>query len=382
MEAATVVTVESHKSKRDCYALKLSCLIPTLTNQTKDVKGAFKRKSIFVKIMSVKAIIVNSILAISAWVFWCNGEKAISVFLSSLLLVFFIFWILVRVVFKVKYTYGVSDIFIGDEGGFSLSRVQAVVWAFIIIAYQLSVAIALGVNQMPKAIYYYELTFSEETLFLLGLSLGSYISVKGITVDKINKHPELIKSRRPKFSDIIVGDNGLDFSRIQMLIWTIIALFVFVTKVILFLESIIKAPNVQFLTGLFNNHIDQLQFNVDVKKEIANTQDNIKNYLPYLPWSFLVLMGLSQGAYIGKKLIPTFKLDDLKSNKEEELRITVRSLNTKKALLSNILTKTAANNISEIDRKNILNLENEIAAAEKKVEELNKEILLIQEYKK
>ncbi|RXK62388.1 hypothetical protein ESA94_05100 [Lacibacter luteus] len=321
-------------------------------------------------------IITNAVLAISALILWLKDEKAVSVFLISILLLFFIFWILVRVVFRVKYTYGISDIFIGDEGGFSLSRLQAVVWAFIIIAYQLSVAIALGVNQMPNAMYYYELTFSEETLFLLGLSLGSYISVKGITVDKINKHPELIKHRKPKFSDIIIGDNGIDFSRVQMLIWTVIALFVFSTKVVYFINEIIGVTDPSQFKVLFNSNVDQF---LEFKKDGNETT---KGHLPYLPWSFLVLMGLSQGAYIGKKLIPTFKLDDLKLNKEEELRITISSLNTKKALLSNILTKTAANNISEIDRKNIANLENEIAAAQKKVEELNKEMQLIQEYKK
>jgi hypothetical protein len=333
--------------------------------------------------MDKKSVIsINTLLAISILILWYKDQKAISIFLCSLLLLFFIFWILIRVVFKVKYTHGVSDIFIGDEGGFSLSRLQAVVWAFIIISYQLSVAMALGLNQMPNTIYYYELTFSEETLFLLGLSLGSYISVKGITIDKINKHPELIKYRKPKFSDIIIGDNGIDFSRVQMLIWTIVAVFVFSTKVIFFLDKIINAADVKILTELFNNHIDQLQSNGDTKKTIDTTQNLVKDYLPYLPWSFLVLMGLSQGAYIGKKIIPTFKLDDLKLQKEEEMRIAVNNLNTKKVLLTNILAKSKPNNLTAIDNNNIVNLKIEIVATQKKVDDLNEDIEMIKEYKK
>lgn len=301
--------------------------------------------------------------------------KAVFLFFSALFFLFFLF-ALIRLVFKVKHTHGFSDVFIGDEGGFSLSRLQAVLWAFVIVAYQLAVVFALMVNtKVPFALQYYELTFSEETLFLLGLSLGSYISVKGITVDKISKHPEMIKSRSPKISDIVVGDNGLDFSRIQMLIWTIIALFVFCTKVIFFLNSLLSVEAQNEFTALFSNSVDQFLESSEFEKSAG------KGFLPYLPWSFLVLMGLSQGASVGKKMIPTFKMTDLRKNKEDELEVAVKNLNIKKGLLSNILAKSVVSNPTVTDLKSIENLKIEIAETQKKVDNLNKEIQLIAEYK-
>lgn len=77
-------------------------------------------------------------------------------------------------------------------------------------------------------LYYYELEFSESALWLLGLSLASYISVKGISVDKNQKRPvRKIKQfyRSPQPIDIINRENGLDFIKCQMAVWTLVAVF-------------------------------------------------------------------------------------------------------------------------------------------------------------
>ena len=325
----------------------------------------------------LKIFVIIAVIAFFVVLKYFNCTSPVVIFFFSFLVIVTFICVIIPAIFQVKYRYGIRDIFIGDEGGYSLSRLQAVLWAIVIISYQLSVIVALLMNKNFKnPLQFYQITFSEETLWLLGLSLGSYISVKGITIDQINKNPSRLKSKRPKFSDIIVGDNGLDFSRIQMLIWTIIAVFIFISNVELYLSKIVDTKKQEDLIGLFYNHIDQFT------QDQPSTAKPDNPPLPYLPWSFIVLMGLSQGAYVGKKLIPTFKLDDLKQHKEKELDGLLKNYEYKKVLLEKIKSRGQTNSITDADKENIQKMEEEIKKTQDKIEGVRNEIALANEYKR
>jgi hypothetical protein len=277
---------------------------------------------------------------------------------------------------RIDYKIGIFDFFIGDQGTYSLSRVQAVLWAIVIISYQIGVIIALFINNNGNYFSYYQLAFSESAIWLLGLSLSSYIAVKGISVNQITKDPKLYKSRigKPRWSDLLIGDNGLDFSRCQMLVWTIIAVFVFESKCYYFSNHLVTDKS-EIITKLFKNTYDEYS---DSQKPL------LPNYpfLPYLPWSFVVLMGLSQGVYVGKKLVPTFKLDDIKQSKQDDLQQNVQVLATKQALLNNIVRKSKPNSSSPNDKANINRLLNEIVLTQQNIDAAKRDILEIDKYKR
>jgi hypothetical protein len=251
---------------------------------------------------------------ISAVLIWKFHSSHFAQLLSGFFVTLFFFFGIVVICKAAKVFNGFSDFLIGDEGGLSLSRLQAVVWAVVIISYQVSVII-LFLWDEQKNISDFQLVFSEQAMWLLGLSLGSYVTVKGITISKINTEPGLFKRKTPKLLDLIAGDNGLDFSKFQMLIWTIMALFIFETKCYAHLEALYKTDSPKEIEVLFTTELDEYAS----EEEKTETAGSASVPVPYLPWSFIVLMGLSQGAYVGKKLVPSFKLDDVRNSKEKDL---------------------------------------------------------------
>jgi ribosomal protein S3 len=185
-----------------------------------------------------------------------------------------------------------SDFITGDDGRYSLSRLQAVLWAVFIISHQFSVALML---LSPYKLWAFDLVFTQNITWLLGLSLGSYVLVKGITVNRTQTTGIPIIRFAPKPADLVTGDNGLDFSRFQMLIWTILGLAVYIAKCNSYDWCLLYRPA----------EISQL-----FKPE----------NLPDISGTFVVLMGLSQGAYIGKKLVPTYQVNQVRENSLQTLQ--------------------------------------------------------------
>ena len=209
----------------------------------------------------------------------------------------------------IKWVFGgkkkpVTEFLIGDDGTYSVSRLQAVLWAVFIIGFQVSTFILTAqYKDVP-----FVLVFPREVLILLSLSLGSYVVVKGITVNKMVDKGQVKRKERAEWSDIISGDNGLDFSRFQMIIWTILAIAVYSRSYYGYLESMAKeisVLNVQTGLGVFVSRFFDLS--------------TPNSPIPNLDPTFLVLMGVSQGVYVGKKLIPTDKLDDVKSKQIQSM---------------------------------------------------------------
>ncbi|MGE0771360.1 MAG: hypothetical protein AB7K37_06600 [Cyclobacteriaceae bacterium] len=225
----------------------------------------------------------------------------------ALALVVALFW-LIRLVLAPKRPF--TDFLVGDSGRYSLSRLQATVWAIAIIGYQLSVMLTLWYHQRFDA---YSLVFAEETIWLLGLSYGSYITVKGISSNPNlggGQRAFVLKSQRT-FADLISSDEGLDLSRFQMLIWTFIAVFVFFNSVDTYLANLMKAC----ATGA----------DLKVFFPTFDFQDEAR-ILPTIDMSFLVLMGLSQGAYIGRKLVPSHKVAEFRQEYYDALEVELKSI--------------------------------------------------------
>ncbi len=105
-------------------------------------------------------------------------------------------------------------------------------------------------------------------LVLMGFSVVTVSGSKGITVSYLQEN----KTSKDDMSNLVKNRDGdTDLTKVQMLIWTLIAAVVYVVKVIRFVEA----------------------------QEFIATE----LMLPDIDGSLLVLMGVSQGGYIGGKLV-------------------------------------------------------------------------------
>lgn len=224
------------------------------------------------------------------------------------------------------------DFITADDGAYSLSRTQALVWAYVIISFQTGVILCmLFSGGKGYGIEEFQLIFPEQILFLLGLSFSSYIIVKNISVNEIAEGRNTDLRKQGKWSDLITGANGLDLSKYQMVVWTLLAIIVYVGHCHMFFYKLCegnKDLNKQSAKYLFLTSEEKLTINKDSTKikELNINNRNDEEDIPSISWSFLVLMGLSQGVYIGKKLIRQDKVEDvrnkdLKESKQEELKL-------------------------------------------------------------
>ncbi len=299
--------------------------------------------------------------------------RTITVIVTSFIITIWMLFLVTIFFGQTTFKNGIYDFIIGDHGTYSLSRFQAVLWAIVIISSQIEIIVVLMMNRHDNGFKYYQPVFSESSIWLLGLSLSSYLVVKGITVDRMSKYPRAFKRKaKPAWSDLVVGANGLDFTRCQILIWTFIALVVYLSKCFYFLMALTNSDH-KTISELFTNVYDEYSS--------AQIQQSAPPYVPYLPWSFVVLMGLSQGVYVGKKLVPTFKLDDLNAIKQNQLVDLKSELQEKRNILMEILKNTSKNNQSDLDKKNINNLNSKISDLQTKISELNKDVYDIGQFK-
>lgn len=220
----------------------------------------------------------------------------------ALAVVVFVFWA-IRMLLAPAFSF--ADFLVGDSGKYSLSRLQAAVWAVVIIAYQVAVMITLALLGKFSD---FNLVFSEETIWLLGLSYGSYITVKGISTAATTKSEtaRVVLPSQRRWSDLITSDEGPDLSRFQMLIWTIIAGWVFLNDV--------------------ETYLTNIKTSTDLKPYFSSFGSGENGRLPTVDMSFLVLMGLSQGAYIGRELVPSHKVAEFSEEYLSELETELSTL--------------------------------------------------------
>lgn len=175
------------------------------------------------------------------------------------LIVLFALYIMYRVVTG---KWDISLIYEGEDGRPSTSKLQWFLWTVVIIFAYVAVYAARGmlepITEIPRNV-----------LLAMGFSVTTMAVSKGITTSFI-ANGRLFKTNAPGGGSprgIFLDDHGFpDLSKIQMMAWTFIAIGVYLVN----------------LSRILNAH--------PIEK------------LPDIDSALMVLMGLGQGAYLGKKL--------------------------------------------------------------------------------
>jgi hypothetical protein len=184
------------------------------------------------------------------------------------------------------------DIIKGDDGYPSLAIFQFLVWTFVILfafAGLYIFRVMVGVTEPPTS-------FPETILALMGISVATPIisggvsrtKYKGVTEEKDNSD-EQGKDDKNRLSSMLEENGRPTLTRYQMFSWTWISILIFLVYVFANVSSGIKEISATFATS-----------GKDViPADTANKFLSIPNIDPAL----VVLMGMSQGAYIGGKLV-------------------------------------------------------------------------------
>jgi len=258
--------------------------------------------------------------------------------LLGIIITAFVTW-LIKTILAPKRDF--RDFITADSGAFSLSRLQAFLWGFIIISYQVSVFIALCfVNNYSS----FSLVFSEEIMWILGITLGTYISVKGIIYYKVEtgKEPLPATTEPRKLSDFLSTDGKLSYSRLQMLIWTIFALITFFLSYNHYISLILDPTK---LPDGWNN-----DYSVFFPKFSDDT-----HIIPTIDYSFVVLMGLSNGAYMGRKLVPDFKVEAFKKENLEYLQQRKTGIEYQQKQLELLLLSNTISDVQKLEIQKKIN---------------------------
>jgi hypothetical protein len=144
-----------------------------------------------------------------------------------------------------------------EDGRYSISRLQMYLW---------TVAVVMGFGAVFMYNYGFTVPDIPESLYMLmGVNLAAAVASTAINTVK-TKDKRLHKEEKPDFwSDVFFESPGsLDLPRTQMFVWTVISLCVF--------------------------------FFLLYKSLVQNDPS-----LPDIPTGLIVLMGISQGAYLGTK---------------------------------------------------------------------------------
>jgi len=161
---------------------------------------------------------------------------------------------------------GIATLILGDDGRTSTSKLQAALWTFAVLWALISLLAGAGVETFEKALSGEKLR--EEYLLLLGGPFAAAIAAKGITTkqkaaDPAAKPDKLGKSTlAERVAEVISNDEGdVDLGDFQYAAFTLVTL--------------------TYFTWAF------------IKNPAAG--------LPPVPGTLLVLVGVSQATYVGKK---------------------------------------------------------------------------------
>ena len=160
----------------------------------------------------------------------------------------------------------------GADGRPSTSKLQWFLWTVVVVFSYMAVYAA----RVQKGHFEVITEIPANILIAMGLSLGTMTAAKGITVQYVAKGKVVKDKVDPKrdtkdagLSSVVRDDDKyLDLSKIQMMAWTLVAIGVYLIRVV---------------------H----EIGLDLPA------------LPDIDAALMVLMGLGQGAYLGKKLVST-----------------------------------------------------------------------------
>jgi hypothetical protein len=178
------------------------------------------------------------------------------------------YWVSVAVTRKINPLHVVM----GADGRLSTSKFQFFVWTGVIV---FAYVLLFSYRGRPEIIS----SIPQNVLLALGFSVATAVGAKGITVSylsssQISKPASSQPGGNTDLSALVTHDDSgtPDLTKIQMLIWTIIAAAIY----------------------LHNVYYSLSQYKACAGAQCA---------FPDIDTSLMVLMGLSQGAYLGNKLV-------------------------------------------------------------------------------
>lgn len=183
--------------------------------------------------------------------------------IGSCITLLFIFWLLLK--------NGLCNLIVGTDIRYSNSKTQIVLWFFILIStYIASIVLRSWYGGID---FVGGVSIPQNLLLLSGLSALTFVTAKGITQSKVESR--VIKkedAKAPKFPDDLFLDDErrVDLGDFQMIIITVLAVFVYLAEVLGFLGTI--------------------EFHQAVT-------------LPDVDTTILATFGLGQGAYLAKKFL-------------------------------------------------------------------------------
>ena len=210
-----------------------------------------------------------------------------------------------KTVYLKKRDYFMTRLWEGKDGRASFSKFQFSLWTFVVVFALLSIAIARAIAS--EGILEPVDEIPDNLLGVLGISVFTATGAKGVTT--LFAARRLTKKRVKKEQDtttplqeLVADDDGVpELGKIQMLLFTLVA-------VIIFLATTVEA---------------------------INSGEESKMVLPDIDRALLVLMGISSAGYLGKKAItldrPTITAvmpSEVRADKETPIMLTGRSLGT------------------------------------------------------
>jgi len=158
----------------------------------------------------------------------------------------------------------------GHDERLSISKFQWFVWTIVVVFSYIAIVVARGGTILEE--------IPSNLLIAMGMSTGTMAVAKGVTSAYVasgtvtkTKKPEAKPVKQPYLAELIADDAGFpDLSKAQLLTWTTVAIGVFIFRV-----------------------VDAIS--------ISKTLE-----LPDIEPTLMVLTGLGQAAYLGKKLVTTY----------------------------------------------------------------------------
>ena len=217
------------------------------------------------------AFVVSAVFLTAAWLCF----KPHSYFFAFLALAAF-YWISVLVTGSANPFY----IAMGADGRLSTSKFQFFVWTGVVVF-----VYVLLFGSLDKEHLEILSRIPANVLLVMGFSVTTAVGAKGITVSYLNsgqiaKPASSQTGGDTSLSGLVTHDdsNTPDLTKLQMLIWTAIA------------------------TAVYLYHVHQALPAINACKMAANATDTLCRF-PDIDQSLMVLMGISQGAYLGNKLV-------------------------------------------------------------------------------
>ncbi|HEY7080821.1 MAG TPA: hypothetical protein VH500_14045, partial [Nitrososphaeraceae archaeon] len=221
----------------------------------------------------------------------------------AVLSVLFVTWIVSLLIRKVRkhledqdtYKENFWDIIRDGDYYPSLARFQFLLWTFVISFVFLSIYLIrifggeVGVaHQLPDTI-----------LQLLGISVAT--PILGNALSSFKYDSTVSRKRRddvPPFTTMLLENDKPVLFRYQMFLWTFVGigiyLFIFFSTISITISDIQKAAEIK---------CDQLPANEAAQKGCTSLKQLNQLNMPPIDPSLVILMGLSQGGYLGGKLV-------------------------------------------------------------------------------